>query len=66
MKYTLSGDNAELAKHKGHRVEITGTLMPAAGATPTTPPSSDDRAGSGAAGQRLQVTTIKMVSASCP
>jgi hypothetical protein len=66
MRYTLSGNDAELAKHKGHRVAITGTLMPAAGGSPTTPPSSDDRSGSGMAGQRLQVTSVKMVSATCP
>jgi len=59
--YALVGHEQELAKHKGHRVEISGQLMaPRAGA--------DSTAGKIAASnvQRIAVDSIKMLSAECP
>jgi hypothetical protein len=59
--YALVGHEQELVKHKGHRVEITGQLMPPRSAAGTT-------AGQTAASniQRIAVAAIKMVSAECP
>ena len=59
--YALVGHEQDLAKHKGHRVQITGQLMaPRSGA--------DSTAGKGAASniQRIAVDAIKMVSVECP
>jgi hypothetical protein len=91
-RYILAGNADDLTKHRGHRIEVTGTVMP----SPPAGPSTDDVAGtsgtgSGAPGttpemqqnprttapqtaagsqmvnnQRLQVTSIKMIAATCP
>jgi hypothetical protein len=59
--YALVGHELELEKHKGHRIEITGKLMPPRPPTGTT-------AGKSAASnvRRISVDTIKMVSTECP
>lgn len=59
--YALVGHAQELERHKGHRVEITGKLMPPRPATGTTAGKS---AASGV--QRLSIDTIKMLSTECP
>src|SRR5262245_27899353 len=59
--YALVGHEQELAKHKGHRVEITGQLM-------APRPAVDSTAGKMAASnvQRIAVDAIKMLSIECP
>ena len=61
--YVLEGSKTELAKHIGHKVEVTGILKPAAPAAATTSPATG--APTPSAVPHLQVTAIKMVSASC-
>ena len=59
--YALEGNRDELAAHKGHRVEITGTLAP-----PASSGANDRAAGEFKTGvQRLRVQTIKMTAESC-
>jgi hypothetical protein len=62
--YALEGDRNELAAHKGHRVEITGALAPAApsGVNPRDA-SGDDAFKTGV--QRLRVQTLTMKEAKC-
>ena len=58
--YALEGKRDELAAHKGHRVEITGTLAPPASS------GANDAARAFKTGvQRLRVETIKMTAESC-
>jgi hypothetical protein len=59
--YALVGHEQELAKHKGHRVVISGQLMPPR-------PGVDSTAGKIAASnvQRITVDGIKMLSVDCP
>jgi hypothetical protein len=44
----------DLSKHVGHKVEITGTVIPASSPAPGSPKES------------LNVQSVKMVAASCP
>jgi len=53
--YALQGRDAELASHRGHRVEIVGTLTPARGGAP----------GAGETPQRIAVKSIKMLNSQC-
>lgn len=58
--YALVGHEQDMAKHKGHRVEITGQLMaPRSG--------SDSTAGKAAQSnvQRIAVDTVKMLNVEC-
>jgi hypothetical protein len=58
--YTLRGHEQDLAKHVGHRIEVTGVLMPPAASK--LPP----QAASTAEGIRaLQVESLKMVGTDC-
>jgi hypothetical protein len=59
--YALEGNRDELAAHKGHRVEITGTLAPPASSGANAPASRDFQTGV----QRLRVQTLKMTAESC-
>jgi hypothetical protein len=56
--YSLQGLASELANHKGHRVEIAGQLLPDS-------PAVSSPKSPGAAIQRIEVQTIKMLSAQC-
>lgn len=60
--YQLAGDTAKLKEHVGHEVKVTGTASAASAA------SSQSGSGMGQAGssQAIQVTSVKMVSKSCP
>jgi hypothetical protein len=59
--YALEGNRDELSAHKGHRVEITGTL-----AAPASSGANDRSAQAFKTGvQRLRVQTIKMIAKSC-
>jgi hypothetical protein len=54
----LAGHADEVAKHKGHRVEVTGRLLPLR-----------PKGGSGAAApsiERIAIASVKMLSAECP
>jgi hypothetical protein len=54
--YALQGHEAELATHRGHRVEIVGHPMPP-------PPAASSK--SGGTPQRIQVQSIKMLQVQC-
>jgi hypothetical protein len=58
--YTLRGREQEVAKHVGHRVEITGALMPPAAAKL---PSETAATAEGI--RALQVEAIKMLGTDC-
>jgi hypothetical protein len=57
-EYRLDGDDAKLTPHVGHKVEITGTVEQAKGAT-------EAPAASAANAPRLKVDNVKMIAASC-
>jgi hypothetical protein len=59
--YALEGDRNQIAAHKGHRVEITGTLAPPASSGANAPASREFQTGV----QRLRVQAIKMTAESC-
>jgi hypothetical protein len=59
--YALEGNRNELASHKGHRVEITGSLAPPVSSGTNAPASKEFQTGV----QRLRVQAIKMTSESC-
>lgn len=56
---TLSGHESDLAKHTGHRIEVTGALS--SPSSPSTAPAS----GTATTAEYLQVSSIKMLSANC-
>jgi hypothetical protein len=58
--YTLRGHEQELAKHVGHRLEITGALMPPAASKL---PAQTASTAEGIRG--IQVETLKMVGTDC-
>jgi hypothetical protein len=57
-EYKIDGDDAKLTPHVGHKVEITGTVEEAKGATQAP-------AASAANAPTLKVDNLKMVSPSC-
>ena len=58
--YALRGQEQELAKHVGHRVQINGTLMPP---LKETLPSKSAKTAEGI--QAVQVTSVKMLGTNC-
>ncbi len=58
--YALRGQEQELAKHLGHRVEISGSLMPPLAAKL---PSKDAATAEGV--RTVQVTSVKMMGTDC-
>jgi hypothetical protein len=58
--YTLAGREQELSKHVGHRVEITGALMPPAAAKL---PSKTAATAEGI--RAVQVESVKMLGTNC-
>ena len=60
--YALEGDRNDLAAHKGHRVEITGAVAPAA-PSGVNRPAERDAFKTGV--QRLRVQAVKMIAESC-
>jgi hypothetical protein len=60
-KYRLDADEAKLAPHVGHKVEITGTVDEPS--TSAAPPSG--AAASNMAGPKFKVDSVKMVAATC-
>ena len=59
--YALDGNRDELAAHKGHRVEISGTLAPPVSSGANAPANREFQTGV----QRLRVQAIKMTAESC-
>jgi hypothetical protein len=58
--------SAKLTDHVGHTVEITGKVSEKAAASPSTPPADPASTRSSAsAGPSLEVSNVKMVSATC-
>lgn len=64
-RYTLVGKSDDVSKHEGHRVEITGTIAPAAPSPSGAPSAQSGAQAAASAAQRLQVESIKMVAAEC-
>jgi len=58
--FTLQGLEPELEKHKGHRVEVVGTVMPptASAKGPVTKAAAEGI-------QRLKITSVKMLGTDC-
>ena len=65
MTYMLLGTAADLKAHVGHKVTVTGTLVKP-DLPKTTPPSERDKASRPMSGGTLNVTSVKMVSSTCP
>jgi hypothetical protein len=72
--YKLTG-GTNLAAHVGHQIEVTGTIAPSSGATtgtssgtstPSTTGTSSSASGMSHAAQTLNVSSVRMISASCP
>src|SRR5262245_9331860 len=59
--YALEGNRDELSAHKGHRVEITGTLAPPASSGANDKSAQEFKTGV----QRLRVQTVKMTAETC-
>ena len=65
MSYLLLGTTSDLKAHVGHKVTVTGThIKPEF--SKTTPPSERDKASRPMSGGTLNVTSVKMVSSTCP
>jgi hypothetical protein len=58
-EYALQGSGAELAKHLGHRVEITGSLLPSVAEVQAEKVTAAEGI------RRVQVTRVKMIAAKC-
>lgn len=75
LKYALIGQGSvDLAKHIGHQVEVTGTVVPAAHATVSSSTTVTESTTATTVTKdvkakdplKFNVTSIKMLSASCP
>jgi hypothetical protein len=64
--YALDGSDSDLKKHVGHKIEVTGTIVPpsaaSSSATSTTAAAS---ASSSMTPERLKVSSVRMISADC-
>jgi len=66
--YVLNGSEAQLSKHLGHRIEVTGTVIPnvARNARVQTPgPAQQGSKQLKGDVTRIKVTNVKMLGASC-
>ena len=65
--YQLQGDDSKLSKHVGHEIQVKGSEGSASaspsGASPSSSASSSSTGAS--AGKSFNVTSVKMVSATC-
>lgn len=61
--YQLSGDTSKLAEHVGHQIRVWGESSPSSTSSATSPSGAS---ASASAQPTLNVTRVKMVSASCP
>jgi hypothetical protein len=62
-EYRLDFDEAKLTPHVGHKVEITGTVVPMSS---TPPPAAASASSSSANAPTLKVDNLKMIAATCP
>jgi hypothetical protein len=74
-RYMLEGQTSELQPHTGHQIEVTGTLdttsgSTSSGATGTTGTTGSETSSGGSSSmanaQRLKVSSVRMISATCP
>jgi hypothetical protein len=66
--YKLDADATKLTPHVGHKVEISGTIVPASSTGSTTAQSSGNATAGGTMAsmtQTLKVDDVKMIAASC-
>jgi hypothetical protein len=61
-KYRLDADEAKLAPHVGHKVEITGTVDEQS----VSPSAPGGAVASAATSPKFKVDSVKMVAAACP
>ena len=61
-EYRLDFDEAKLTPHVGHKVEITGTVVPMS----STPPPAASAPSSTSNAPTLKVDNVKMIAATCP
>jgi hypothetical protein len=62
-EYRLDYDEAKLTPHVGHKVEITGAVVPMSS---TPPPSAASASTSSSNAPTLKVDNVKMIAATCP
>jgi hypothetical protein len=66
-KYSLVADpSVDLSKHVGHKVEITGSPAAEAKSAPRGEPGAPPAAAGASGEAKFQVSSLKMVSATCP
>jgi hypothetical protein len=63
--YMLDDPSNKLTAHVGHKVEVTGTLAPAAGASATATAGGASASATTRPAGRLQVTDVKMIATDC-
>jgi hypothetical protein len=63
ITWQLQGDNAELGKHVGQQVRISGNSSSSAASSAGS--SASTSAGAGAAGQTFNVTKVKKIASTC-
>jgi hypothetical protein len=61
-EYRLDFDEAKLTPHVGHKVEITGAVVPMS----STPPPAASAPSSTSNAPTLKVDNVKMIAATCP
>jgi hypothetical protein len=62
-EYRLDYDEAKLTPHVGHKVEITGAVVPMSS---TPPPSAASASTPSSNAPTLKVDNVKMIAATCP
>jgi len=68
MSYVLDGHDSELKNHVGHRIEVTGTIegQDRSGSSSATSTTTSGSASSRmAGGDRLKVSSVRMIAADC-
>jgi hypothetical protein len=63
VSYVLDVRRSQIEPHVGHRIEVTGTLLPLAGTTPAAPSALKGDAESRV--QHIRVTSVRMLADSC-
>jgi hypothetical protein len=62
-EYRLDADDAKLAPHVGHKVEIAGIIEEPTSTTPNQPPTAESAA---SRAPKLKVDTVRMIASTCP
>ena len=63
--YQLQGDDSKLSKHVGHEIQVKGSEGSASSSPAGASPSSSASSSSSSAGKSFNVTSVKMISATC-